>query len=78
MMSGAKAPDFDACGLFRATHSHNPTRYEQAHVRPFDPGIITYFCTSKMYLRYFCSTVRSSMPRMPQEITSPMPTVSMK
>ncbi len=24
MMSGAKAPDFDACGLFRATHSHNP------------------------------------------------------
>ena len=32
MMSGAKAPDFDACGLFRATHSHKPTRYEQAHV----------------------------------------------
>ena len=32
MMSGAKAPDFDACGLVRATHSHNPTRYEQAHV----------------------------------------------
>ena len=32
MMSGAKAPDFDACGLFRATPSHNPTRYEQAHV----------------------------------------------
>ena len=32
MMSGAKAPDLDACGLFRATHSHNPTRYEQAHV----------------------------------------------
>ena len=27
MMSGAKAPDFDAYGLFRATHSHNPTRY---------------------------------------------------
>ena len=24
MMSGAKAPDFDACGLLRATHSHNP------------------------------------------------------
>ena len=32
MMSGAKAPDFNACGLFRATHSHNPPRYEQAHV----------------------------------------------
>ncbi len=26
-MSGSKAPDFDACGLLRATHSHNPTRY---------------------------------------------------
>ena len=22
-----KSPDFDACGLFRATHSHNPTQY---------------------------------------------------
>ena len=27
MMSGSKAPDFDACGLLRATHSHNPTQY---------------------------------------------------
>ncbi len=26
-MSGAKTPDFDACGLLRATHSHNPTQY---------------------------------------------------
>ena len=26
-MSGAKVPDFDAYGLFRATHSHNPTQY---------------------------------------------------
>ena len=24
MMSGAKVPDFDAYGLFRAAHSHNP------------------------------------------------------
>ena len=36
-MLGAKAPNYDACGLFRATHSHNPTQgsaptYEQAHV----------------------------------------------
>ena len=36
-MSGSKAPDFDAYGLLRATHSHNPTQglsptYEQAHV----------------------------------------------
>ena len=26
MMSGAKTPDLDACGLFRAAHSHNPAR----------------------------------------------------
>ena len=26
MMSGSKAPDLDACGLFRAAHSHNPAR----------------------------------------------------
>mgnify|MGYP004666500681 FL=1 len=26
-MSGSKIPDFDAYGLFRATHSHNPTLY---------------------------------------------------
>ena len=25
-MSGSKAPDFDAYGLLRATHSHNPTQ----------------------------------------------------
>ena len=27
MMSGSKAPDFDAYGLLRATHSYNPTKY---------------------------------------------------
>ena len=27
MMSGSKAPDFDAYGLLRATHSHNPPQY---------------------------------------------------
>ncbi len=35
MMPGLKAPDFDAYGLLRATHSHNPIlspTYEQAHV----------------------------------------------
>ena len=26
-MSGSKTPDFDAYGLFRATHSRNPTLY---------------------------------------------------
>jgi len=27
MMSGSKAPDFDAYGLLRATHFHNPGIY---------------------------------------------------
>ena len=26
-ISGSKVPDIDAYGLFRATHSHNPTQY---------------------------------------------------
>ena len=29
MMSGSKAPDFDAYGLFRAAHSHNPASYDK-------------------------------------------------
>ena len=37
MMSGSKAPDFDACGLLRATHSHNPTQY--SHI----VGLSSYF-----------------------------------
>ena len=36
-MSGSKAPDFDACGLLRATHSHNPTQY--SHI----VGLSSYF-----------------------------------
>ena len=27
-MLGSKAPNYDAYGLFRATHSHNPIQYE--------------------------------------------------
>ena len=27
MMLGAKAPNYDAYGLFRAAHSHNPAQY---------------------------------------------------
>ena len=27
MMLGSKVPNYDACGLFRALHSHNPTQY---------------------------------------------------
>ena len=26
-MSGSKSPDYNAYGLLRATHSHNPTQY---------------------------------------------------
>ena len=28
MMLRSKAPNYDAYGLFRALHSHNPTQYE--------------------------------------------------
>ena len=27
MMLGSKAPNYDTYGLFRALHSHNPTRH---------------------------------------------------
>ena len=36
-MSGSKTPDFNACGLLRATHSHNPTQY--SHI----VGLSSYF-----------------------------------
>ena len=39
MMLGAKAPNIDAQGLLRATHSHNPTQY--SHI----VGIIPLFCS---------------------------------
>jgi hypothetical protein len=26
-MLGSKGPNYDACGLFRASHFHNPPRY---------------------------------------------------
>ena len=26
-MLGSKVPNYDACGLFRASHSHNPLQY---------------------------------------------------
>ncbi|MDU6470315.1 MAG: hypothetical protein E6529_05570 [[Ruminococcus] lactaris] len=34
-MLGSKAPNNDANGLFRATHSHNPTRY--SHIMVLTP-----------------------------------------
>jgi len=37
MMLGAKAPNIDAYGLFRAMHFHNPTQY--SHI----VGIIPLF-----------------------------------
>ena len=45
MMSGAKASDFDAYGLFRATHSHNPPQY--SHI----VGLSSYI-TGRNYLQY--------------------------
>ena len=40
-MSGSKAPDFDAYGLFRATHSHNPTQY--SHIAGIIPLLCSYW-----------------------------------
>ena len=37
MMLGAKAPNYDAYGLFRAAHSHNPAQY--SHI----VGYISHF-----------------------------------
>ena len=34
MMSGAKVPDFDAYGLFRAAHFHNPPQYSHIGAGP--------------------------------------------
>ena len=36
MMSGSKAPDFDAYGLFRATHSHNTFAIQMRHLKFHD------------------------------------------
>ena len=38
MMLGAKDPNYDACGLFRALHSHNPAQY--SHI----VGYTSHFC----------------------------------
>ena len=61
-MSGSKAPDFDAYGLLRATHSHNPTQYSHivglsshfyAHIgagqKVFHP-----FMSKLMWFQTFC------------------------
>ena len=46
MMPGLKAPDFDAYGLLRATHSHNPTQY--SHIRFFK----NFFIYTSKYVWY--------------------------
>ncbi len=38
-MLGAKPPNNDANGLFRATHSHNPTRYSHI-IKKAPPHVI--------------------------------------
>ena len=43
MMSGAKVPDFDAYGLFRAAHSHNPPQY--SHI----VGLSSHFYVPKVF-----------------------------
>ena len=38
-MLGSKTPNNDANGLFRATHSHNPTRYSHI-IKKAPPHVI--------------------------------------
>ena len=40
-MLGSKAPNNDANGLFRATHSHNPTRY--SHIMVLTPHFYIFY-----------------------------------
>ena len=58
MMLGSKAPNYDACGLFRAAHSHNPTQYSHivgyashfyAHIRA-GPKALTPLMSKLMWV----------------------------
>ena len=60
-MLGAKAPGYDACGLFRAAHSHNPTQYSYivgyashfyAHIRA-GPKALTPLMSKLMWVQAF-------------------------
>ena len=70
-MSGSKAPDFDAYGLFRAAHSHNPTRYEQAHVGLDLLTLASYFVTINR--GYKCLTVLAVRYPIPLHASSGLP-----
>ena len=48
MMSGSKAPDFDAYGLFRAMHSHNPTLY--SHIVGLSSHFYAHIGAGHIYL----------------------------
>ena len=55
MMSGSKAPDSDAYGLFRATHSHNPTLYSHGNIVGLSKYVIANHksLASKYSIPYF-------------------------
>ena len=40
-MLGSNRPNYDACGLFRALHSHNPTQYSHIVGLVVDQFILT-------------------------------------
>ncbi|OUQ48615.1 hypothetical protein B5E62_12825 [Lachnoclostridium sp. An118] len=59
---GAKARDYDACGLFRATHFHNPTQYSHivgytshfyAHIGA-GPKVFLPLMSKLMWVQTFC------------------------
>ena len=76
-MSGSKAPDFDAYGLLRATHSHNPLSWSITFrlftsylnfvfVKRKCPGTRTVFWLEKPNIRLCCcvsSALTGSVPK---------------
>ena len=59
-MSGAKAPDYDAYGLFRALHSHNPPNY--SHI----VGLASYIL---YYVKYIEVNIKLSTQKHAQKIS---------
>ncbi|MDU6469461.1 MAG: hypothetical protein E6529_01085 [[Ruminococcus] lactaris] len=50
MMLGSKAPNNDVNGLFRATHSHNPTHY--SHIMVLTPHFYAHIVDFPSALYY--------------------------
>ena len=59
-MLGSKAPNNDANGLFRATHSHNPTRY--SHIMVLTPHFYAHIGAVSRSFYHQCASTRGFRP----------------